>query len=211
VSRLSSGNPTQALAPDLGRGLTPLLDTVAEEARRQVEALLAEARRLAELRVREAEKNAKEIVAQATASGAVEGEREAQRRIALAGFETRRELLRVRESQIERAIELATRRLAERAEGAAGACLLAAAIRTAASALGEPRVRVRVRPRDHAALESALGADFVWEDDEREEPGVRVLSPDGRRMVDMTVGGILRRRRDDARRAAAAALFETGS
>jgi len=206
-----SERPPQAPLPDPGRGLAPLLDMVAEEARLQAEALLAEARRQAELHVREAEKKAKEIVAGATASGAIEGEREARRRIALAGIETRRELLRVRESHIERAVELAARRLAERVEGASGGDLLAAAIRTGASALGESRVRVHVRPRDRAALESALGSDFVWENDEREEPGVRVLSPDGRRMVDMTVGGILRRRRDEARRAAATALVGTGS
>jgi len=191
-----------------GRGLTPLLETVADEAQRAAEALGSEARRRAELRVAEAERSAQEIEAQASASGAAEGEREAQRRIALARIETRLDLLLLRESEIDRAIELAKRRLAELTAGAEGARLVAGAIRAAARVLGESHVRVRASER--AALEAALaGGELAieWEPAERDEPGALVLALDGRRVVDMTLGGILRRRHDRARQVAAETLF----
>ena len=88
-------------------GLAPLLEIVEEEARQQAETLLADAHRQSEQRLREAERSAQEIEAQANATGAAEGEREAQRRVALARIETRRDGLRLRETQGERAIELA--------------------------------------------------------------------------------------------------------
>lgn len=211
MTESTSTNAALALAPDAERGLAPLLEIVALEVHRQSEALLAESRRHAELRLHEAEKSAAQIAAQAIASGELEGEREARRRMALAEVETRRELLRIRESQIDRAVELAARRLAELAEGPASVPLLVAAVRTAASALGEARVRVCARARQRAELELKLGDDVVWDAAEPQEAGVWVFSLDRRRMVDMTVGGILRRRRAQARRAAAAALFGTGS
>ncbi len=193
-------------------GLAPLLEIVAEEARQQAETLLADAQRQAEQRLREAERSAQEIEAQASATGAAEGEREAQRRIALARIETRRDALRLWESHVERAIELATRRLDEVLRGPSGAPLLAAAIRAAARALGETAIQVRARTGERASIVSALGAGLpaveAWEEiDEADAIGVVVLSPDRHRMVDMTMGGLLRRRHDLARRTAAGVLF----
>lgn len=193
-------------------GLAPLLEIVEEEARQQAETLLADAHRQSEQRLREAERSAQEIEAQANATGAAEGEREAQRRVALARIETRRDALRLRESHVERAIELATRRLDEVLRGPSGASLLATAIRAAAHALGENAVRVRTRPAERASIASALGAGppavEAWEEvDDAGTTGVAVLSPDRHRMVEMTIGGMLRRRRDLARRTAAGVLL----
>jgi vacuolar-type H+-ATPase subunit E/Vma4 len=126
--------------------------------------------------------------------------------------DARRHALQLRESHVQRAIELAIRRVHEQIEGPTGASLLAAAIRTAAQALGETRVRIRARPDMRAAIASALGADppavEAWEEGGApDDPGVVVLSPDRHRMVDMTVGGLLRRRQGAARRAAARVLL----
>ena len=193
-------------------GVAPLLEIVEEEARQQVETLLADAHRQAEQRLREAQRSAQEVEAQASATGAAEGEREAQRRVALARIETRRDALRLRESHVDRAIELATRRLDELLRGPTGASLLAAAIRAAARALGESAVHVRARPGERASIGSALCAGppavEAWEEiDEADATGVFVLSPDRHRMVDMTIRGVLRRRHDLARRAAADVLL----
>jgi vacuolar-type H+-ATPase subunit E/Vma4 len=190
-------------------GLAPLLETVEEEARRQAESQLEEARARAALRVAEAERVAQEVEAQAGAAGAAEGEREARRRVALARIEARRELLRLRETHVERAIELAVRRLDEELQGPEGAAFAARAVRAAARALGESRLVLRAAQVDRAALADALGAGapaIEWDGEAAGAPGLVALSPDRHRMVDMTIDGVARRRRGDARRAAAAAL-----
>jgi len=209
--------PVQALRAGAPRadgaarsGLASLLETVEGEARHHAETLLEDARRQAELRVGEAERSAAEVEAQASAAGTVEGEREARRRIALGRIETRRQLLQLRESNVERALELAAARLAEQLRGSANASLLADAVRAAARALGEDRVRVRARAHDRSPLASTLGAGppaVEWDEgDVPEQAGVVVLSADRHRMVDMTIDGLLRRRRAAASRAAAEVL-----
>ena len=192
-------------------GLAPLLDTVAAEARQQAEALLAEARAEADLRLREAERSASEIEARAGAAGAAEGEREARRRIALAHIETRRELLRMREMHLERAIEHAIHALDAQLQGPEGVSLVAGAVRAAARALGETQLSLRAGRVDRAAVVAALGPDapnVAWdEDDGPGGSGIVVSSADRHRMVDMTLDGIARRRHDAARHAAADALL----
>jgi vacuolar-type H+-ATPase subunit E/Vma4 len=192
-------------------GLAPLLETVEEEARQHCEFQLGEARKRAALRLAEAERKAGEIEAQARAAGVAEGEREAQSHIARARIATHREFLRERETHIERAIELATRRLDAQLRGPEGTALVAAAVRAAARALGEIRLRIRAAGVDRAAVEAALGAGapaIEWEDGaDADVSGFVAFSPDRHRMVDMTLDGIARRRRDEARRAAAEALL----
>jgi vacuolar-type H+-ATPase subunit E/Vma4 len=196
--------PTQ---PDLA----PLLETVADEARQHRDTQLAEARQSAALRLAEAERKASEIRAQATATGVAEGDREAQSRIARARIATRRDLLRERETHLERAIELATGRLEAELRGAEGAALVAAAVRAAARTLGETRLRIRAAGVDRRAVAAALGAGapgIEWEDEaDADVAGIVASSLDRHRMVDMTLDGIVRRRHDEARRAAAEALL----
>jgi len=193
-------------------GLAPLLETVQEEARRQAEQVLADARVQSDQRLREAERSAAEIEARAAAAGTAEGDREARRRVALARIESRRELLRVRETYLDRAIDRAVHDLDVQLQGPAGTALVAGAVRAAARALGEGRVYVRAGRIDRDAVEAALragGPEIAWADatpDETSAAGVLVLSADRHRMVDMTVDGIARRRRDALRRAAAKAL-----
>jgi vacuolar-type H+-ATPase subunit E/Vma4 len=199
-----------ALPPPARPGLGALLETVAEEARREVERVVAEARAHAQARVAEAERTAGEIGAAASGAGSVEGAREARRRIALAQIETRVELLRLRERHVEQAIERAGRRLGEQAAAAAGAELLAGAIRGAARDLEAARVAVRLPAGLRGAVQRALTRDpleVTWADPEDPAPGVVVVTPDGRRLVDLTVPAVVRRCHEAARAAAARALF----
>jgi len=193
-------------------GLAPLLETVEEEARQHSETQLGEARKRAGLCLAEAERKAGEIEAQARAAGLAEGEREAQSRIARARIAARGELLRERETHIERAIELATRRLDAQLQGPEGAALVVAAVRAAARALGETRLRIRAACVDRAAVEAALGAGapaIEWEEEDAGagHSGIVALSLDRHRMVDLTLDGIARRRHDEMRHAAAEALL----
>jgi vacuolar-type H+-ATPase subunit E/Vma4 len=200
-----------ALPPQARPGLGALLATVAEEARREAERVVAEARAHAQARVADAERTAGEIAAAASGAGATEGAREARRRIALAQIETRVELLRLRERHVEQAIERAARRLGEQAAAAdAGAELLAGAIRGAAGDLETARVAVRLPDGLRGAVRRALARDpleVTWADPEDVAPGVVVTTADGRRLVDLTVPAVVRRCHEAARAAAARALF----
>jgi vacuolar-type H+-ATPase subunit E/Vma4 len=191
-------------------GLAPLLESLADEARREADRIVAAARERAGEALARAEREASRLDAGAVAEGRREGESEARRRLALARIEARRDELQQREVELERAIEQALRRLEERAEGSDGGELLAALVRAAARALGERSVRVQVRARDRSRLAAAragLGLELTIDEEPIEEPGARVRSSDGRRLVDATLAGLLRLRGPAARRAAGAALF----
>jgi hypothetical protein len=54
---------------------------------------------------------------------------------------------------------------------------------------------------------AGLDLELSIDDEPLQEPGARVRSADGRRLVDATLAGILRLRSAAARRAAGAALF----
>lgn len=189
--------------------LTPLLDGLAEQAAREVEAILAEARERAAAIRRRADDEVRRIESEAVGAGRTEGEREARRRIARAEIETRQQLARLRASALDEAVERATRRLAERAAGPDAADFLAGAIERAVRALGETRVRVRVRAEDRERVGalSDVGAEVRVDDEPLSEPGAVVSSADGRRLVDMTPDAIAARAGPAARRAAARALF----
>jgi vacuolar-type H+-ATPase subunit E/Vma4 len=203
--------PERPLAPEAARDLASLLDAVAEEGRRETDAILAEARAGAQERLRAAEQTAVEIETEAAARGAEEGEREARRRVSLAHIEAAKALLGHREQLVDRAIARARDRFTAWLDGAEGRAWLARGIVAAAQALAVDRVRARVPPAAREPLAAALEADALaveWEERDDAEPGVLLSTPDGRRRVDLTVPGILRRRADAARRAAASALFE---
>lgn len=190
--------------------LTPLLEGLAEETRREAEQILEAARERAEEALARAAREASRLEAEAEAEGRREGEREARRRLALARIEVRQEELRQREAEVERAIDGARRRLEQRAEGPEAGALLAALVESAARALGEPRVRVRVRAEDRPRLAELLagtGLEASFDEEPLAEAGARVRAEDGRRVVDATLAGILRLRRPAARRAAGAVLF----
>jgi vacuolar-type H+-ATPase subunit E/Vma4 len=192
--------------------LAPLLDGLAEEARREADEIVGAARRRAEESLARAALEASRLGAEAEAEGRREGEREARRRVALARIEVRQEELRQREAEVARAIDGARRRLEERAEGPEAGAFLAAWVTSAALALGEQRVRLRVRAQDRPRLTAELagtGLEPSFDEEPLAEPGVLVRAEDGRRLVDATLTGFLRLRRPAARRAAAAALFPT--
>jgi vacuolar-type H+-ATPase subunit E/Vma4 len=194
--------------------LVPLLEGLAEETRREAEALVGAARQRAEEALARAALEASRLEAEAESEGRREGEREARRRMALARIEARQDELRQRDAEVARAIEAALRRLEARAEGPEGGALLAALVQDAARALGERRVRVQVREADRERLAAALaGTDLepLFDAEPLGEPGALVRAGDGRRLVDATLAGILRLRRPAARRAAAAALFPRGA
>jgi vacuolar-type H+-ATPase subunit E/Vma4 len=193
--------------------LAPLLDGLAAESRREADRIVAAARARAAESIARAEREAARSEAEAEAEGRREGEREARRRVAPARIEARQEELRQREAEVERAIDAARRRLEERARGPEGGALLTAFVTSAARALGERRVRVAVRVEDRPGLVAALaGTDLepIVDEEPLGEPGARVRSEDGRRVIDATLPGILRLRRPAARRAAAAVLFAKG-
>jgi dTMP kinase len=196
-----------------GTELTPLLEGLAEEARREAEQIVGAARQRAEEALARAEREASRLEAEAEADGRREGEREARRRVALARIEARQDELRQREVEVARVIDAARRRLEARAEGPDAGPLLAALVASAARALGERRVRLQVRAQDRAHLETALagmGLEPSFDEEPLVEPGVLVRTEDGRRLVDATLEGLLRLRRPAARRAAAAKLFPKG-
>jgi vacuolar-type H+-ATPase subunit E/Vma4 len=134
--------------------------------------------------------------------------------VALARIEARQDELRQREAEVARAIDGALRRLQERAEGPEAGALLASLVTSAARALGERRLRLRVRAQDRQRLAADLagaGLEPTFDEEPLAEPGALVRAEDGRRLVDATLSGILRLRRPAARRAAAAALFPKSS
>lgn len=194
--------------------LAPLLELVAEEAEREAEQLLAAAGARARQVVATAEERAEAMLAGAAAEGRTEGEREGRRRVALAQIEARQEALRLREAALERVLERALRLLHERADGPEGERLLAELVASAARALGDATLQLRVRARERERVADGLpgvGAELVLSDETLAEPGAVVSSPDGRRIVDMTLSGLARRRRDASRQAAARVLFEERS
>lgn len=193
--------------------LTPLLEGLAQEAQREADGIIGAARQRAAETIARAEREAARLVAESEADGRREGEREARRRVALARIEARQDELREREAQVARAIDAARRRLEERASGPEAGELLVGLVASAARALGEQRVRLRVRAEDHAGLAAALagkGLEPSFDEEPLAELGALVRSEDGRRLVDATLAGILRLRRPAARRAAAATLFPKG-
>jgi len=190
--------------------LTPLLEGLAEEARREADQIVGAARQRAEEALARAEREASRLEAEAEADGRREGEREARRRVALARIEARQDELRQRDAEVARAIDGARRRLEERAEGPEAGAFLAAWVTSAALALGEQRVRLRVRAQDRPRLAAELagtGLEPSFDEEPLAEPGALIRAEDGRRLVDATLAGIVRLRRPAARRAAAAALF----
>jgi vacuolar-type H+-ATPase subunit E/Vma4 len=194
----------------LEAALAPLLETVADEARREAEGLVDEAHQRAELHVSETERSAQRIEADAIAAGREEGRRLARRRIALAELEARHASLRSKASLVDQAVDLAITQLAARAEGGEAEAFLGAALRVAARVLGGSGLRVRVRLAQTAQARAALdavGLSAELEATETADAGAWVATADGRRAVDMTLGGILDRRREEARRAAARTLF----
>lgn len=195
-------------------GLAALLGGVAEDARREAEDVVAAARARAAERLARAEHEAARLEAEAEAEGRREGEREARRRVALARIEARQEELRQRDAQVEGAIERARRRLEARADGPDAEALLGSLVAGAARALGDRRVRVRVRAQDAprlAAVAPDLELELTVDAEPLAAPGVVVSSEDGRRFVDATIAGLARLRRRAARCAAAAALFPDGA
>ena len=190
--------------------LRSLLEGLAEDARCEAEQILGAARERAEESIARAAHEASRLEAEAEAEGRRQGEREARRRVALARIEVRQDELRQREAEVAHAIDGARRRLEERAEGPEAGAFLAALVASAARALGERRVRLRVRAQDRPHLAASLpgmGLEPCFDEEPLAEPGALVRAEDGRRLVDATLAGILRLRGPAARRAAAAALF----
>jgi vacuolar-type H+-ATPase subunit E/Vma4 len=189
--------------------LAPLLETIAEEARREAGEIVDAARGRAEATAQRAELEARSLESQAASRGRVEGEEEARRQLALARLEARQALLRERDGHVEGVLEEARRRVAELAQGPEAGRVLADLIAGARRALDERGLRVRVRARDRARLTEVTPPDveIVVDDAALDEPGVVVTTLDGRRRMDLTLAAILRRRREAARRAAAALLF----
>jgi len=83
--------------------LTPLLEGLAEEARREADQIVGAARQRAEEALARAEREASRLEAEAEADGRREGEREARRRVALARIEARQDELRQRDAEVARA------------------------------------------------------------------------------------------------------------
>lgn len=193
--------------------LGPLLQTLREDAEHQAAAIVAEARREADELLERGEEQARALEASAEAEGRAAGEREARRRTSLARIAARREALSRRGRAVQRAVEQAARRLAERAAGAEAEPFLAALVASAQQALAEPRLRVRVREEDVEIVRRGLaGVDVELRVDPEalDEPGVVVTTLDGRRRVDASLSGLMRRRGTAARRAAAQVLFGAG-
>jgi V/A-type H+/Na+-transporting ATPase subunit E len=206
---VSTDRPAQS-----GDGLSVLFETIAAEARSEAEALLREARSRAERLVEEAQAKARVVLDVATAAGTAEGERERRRRVAVAQIESRRASLAERDALVERAIEGAARRFAEALDAPDGAQLLVGLVVTAARSLGDPRLVVRVRPKDRALIPrriSGVDAELVLDDRPLDEPGAVVTTSDGHRSVRVTLSGLLHRCRDELRSAAARSLFGEGS
>ena len=190
--------------------LAPLLETIADEARRQADQIVAAARQRAEAVDRRTELQAGTIEAQAESRGRAEGEEEGRRRVALARLEGRAALLRERDAQVERVLEEALQRLVARAQGPEAGRFLGELVTGACRELGERQVRVRVRTQDRALLSGPAApaeVELLLDDQELDEPGALVASLDGGRQLDLTLGATLRRCRDAARRVAASVLF----
>ena len=197
------------MAPD---GLAPLLDTVLAEAQRDAEARLEEARRRGARLEADGEALARNLEAEADAAGRAEGERARRARVSLAEIEARQQRLAQRAALVRAAIDTAAARFAEELAGPEGGARLGALVRRAAAALGEPKVRVQVRAEDRARLRRARAdeSDLELELDPEPlgEPGVRVWSLDGRRVVRCGVRELVERREAELAAAAARALFQ---
>lgn len=197
------------MAPD---GLAPLLETVLAEAQRDAEARLAEARRRAERLEADGEALARTLEDEADAAGRAEGERARLGRVSVAEIEARRQRLAQRATLVREVIDTAARRFAEELAGPEGGSRLAALVRRAAAALGETAVRVQVRAEDRARLRRVRADDGGIALELDAEPlgdaGVRVSSPDGRRVVRSGVGDLVERREAELAGAAARALFQ---